>query len=112
MPQLALISCIVFVVYLFRKERKAGNGLTPQLWIPLIWMFLAGSRYVSQWLSLRGPMISVDAYSEGSPVDRVVFFSLIAIGVAILSRRHLDWGILLYDNKWLALYFLYCLSSL
>src|SRR5262249_20619080 len=82
------------------------------LWVPLIWMFLAGSRYVSQWLSLRGPSLSAEAYSEGSPVDRIVFFSLVAIGAFILSCRDIDWGKLFAENKWLVLYLLYCLSSI
>jgi O-antigen ligase len=75
-------------------------------------MFLAGSRYVSQWLSLSGGAASAGAYSEGSPIDRVVFFSLVGIGAFILSRRKIDWGKLLFENKWLALYLLYCLFSI
>jgi O-antigen ligase len=75
-------------------------------------MFLAGSRYVSQWLGLSGGATSANAYSEGSPVDRIVFFSLVGIGAFILSRRNIDWGKLLFENKWLALYLLYCLFSI
>jgi O-antigen ligase len=75
-------------------------------------MFIAGSRFVSEWFSLGGGAPSADAYSEGSPIDRAVFFSLVGIGAFILSKRNIDWGKLLSENKWLAVYFLYCLCSI
>ncbi len=111
MPQLAALICIVFILYLFWSDRKRKDGPSSVLWVPLIWMFLAGSRYVSSWLSLSGPALSVDAYAEGSPVDAAAFGLLIAAGVFILSRRKIDWGQLLIQNKWIWLYLLYCLLS-
>ena len=112
MPQLASISCLFFILYLFRTDLKKSNGPSMALWVPLIWMFLAGSRWASSWLNLSAPLESVDAYSEGSPVDRAVFFSLIVAGAYILSRRKIDWSRLLNRNQWIVLYFVYCLSSL
>ena len=111
-PQLAVIICIFFILYLFRMDLKKSSGPSIALWIPLVWMFLAGSRYASSWLSLGTPLASIDAYDEGSPVDRAVFFSLIGAGTFILSRRKINWGQLLSQNKWIVLYFLYCLSSI
>ena len=58
------------------------------------------------------PLASADDYAEGSPVDRAVFFSLIAAAVYVLSQRKIDWRRLLVQNKWIALYFLFCLSSI
>jgi O-antigen ligase len=75
-------------------------------------MFLAGSRYASSWLSLGAPPTSVDAYSEGSPVDRAVFFGLIVWGIAVLSRRNISWGRLFGQNMWIVLYLFYCLASI
>ncbi len=80
-------------------------------WAPLVWMFLAGSRWASSWLSLSTPISSVDWYSEGSPVDRAVFFGLIVWGLVVLARRNINWGRLLAKNAWLALYLLFCLAS-
>src|SRR5215813_8200680 len=111
-PQLALIICIFFIVCLFRIDLKKSNGPPIALWVPLVWMFLAGSRYASSWLNLGAPLASVDDYSEGSPVDRAVFFSLIGVGAFLLSRRKIDWGRLRSQNKWIVFYFLYCLSSI
>jgi len=110
-PGIAAISCLLFVAFLFWKDLRKPD--VPRIsWAPLVWMFLAGSRYVSSWLSLRRPMLSVEAYAEGSPVDRAAFFLLIVWGIVVLARRNIDWGRLLRENKWLALYLLYCLCSM
>src|SRR5262245_14384631 len=111
-PALAVLICILFVVYLFGMDSKKSNGHSIALWIPLFWMFLAGSRYPSSWLDLRSPIISADAIAEGNPFNASVFFSLIAVSAFILSRRKIDWSRLLSQNKWIVLYFLYCLSSI
>jgi exopolysaccharide production protein ExoQ len=108
-PPVAAVVFLAFVAYLFHREFK----LNPQdriSWAPLIWIFLAGSRYVSSWLSMRGPG-GVTGYAEGSPVDRAVFFALIAWGLVVLLRRTVDWGALFARNKVLVVYFLFCLSS-
>ena len=88
-------------------DLKKSDGPSNALWIPLFWMFLAGGRFVSQWLELRGPLTS-DAYLEGSPLDAAVFFLLIGAGVFVLLKRKIDWGQLMTQNKWICLYFLYC----
>lgn len=102
---------LLFIGYLFWIDVKKREGRSIS-WVPLVWMFLAGSRWVSSWLSLSSPLDSVDAYAEGSPVDRAVFFALILAGAAVLSRRNIDWGKLFSQNKWIVLYLAYCLSSI
>jgi exopolysaccharide production protein ExoQ len=108
---IATLACVLFVVHLFRRDALAHPQAPWALWVPLVWMFLAGSRWASSWLNLSPPLDSADAYSEGSPVDRAVFFSLIVAGVLVLARRQIDWGDLVGRNKLLALYLVYCLLS-
>jgi O-antigen ligase len=91
-----------------REDPDTSNAI----WIPLIWMFLAGSRYLSQWLDLGGGVSSFQVYQEGSPVDAAVFAALILAGAAILLRRKLDWRAILARNKWIWLYFLFCTISI
>lgn len=112
MAGLATILCLSLIVYLFRKDLKNTADLSNGLWIPLVWIFLAASRWASSWLNLSVPMASADAYSEGSPVDRAVFFSLIVAGVIVLSKRKIDWNLLMAKNSLLIIYFLYCLMSI
>ncbi len=106
-PQLAALICILFILYLFWVDRKRSEDVSSALWIPLIWMLLAGSRYVSQWLNLGSPVGSPDAYLEGDPVNRNVFLLLMVAGVIVLGRRKLAWGRLLAHNGWIWLYFLF-----
>src|SRR3990170_2736646 len=118
MPLLATVICAVFVLYLFWVDAKRTD-ISKALWIPLIWMFLAGSRFVSQWLNFGVAMPAAatmdayrDAYLEGSPLDRAVFAALIAAGVIALLRRRLDWGRLLRQNGWIWLFFLFAAVSI
>jgi len=108
---IATLAYLLFIAYLFWNDVKKREG-TSISWVPLAWMFLAGSRWVSSWLSLSGPLTSVDDYAEGSPVDRAVFFALILAGVFVLSQRKINWSELFTQNPWIVLYFLYCLSSI
>jgi O-antigen ligase len=114
MRDAATLICIVFMLYLFLMDRKKSDRLSSALWIPLIWMFLAGSRYVSAWLDIGKPVQWVSAdqisavYNEGSPVDAAVFFLLMAAGAFVLFRRKIDWSSWLTENKWIWLYFIYC----
>ena len=102
--QLALLVCISLILYLFWMDRKKNEGVSNAIWIPFIWMFIAGSRFVSQWLNLRAPT-SADVYLEGNPVDRAVFILLIIAGTMILQRRRINWNSWFAKNKWIWLYF-------
>ena len=82
------------------------------VWVPFLWMFLAGSRYVSEWLNLGEPAAATAVgYSEGSPLDATVFLALIVAGVWILAQRKVDWATLLTRNAWICLFFLFALTS-
>jgi exopolysaccharide production protein ExoQ len=110
MGSFAAFACIAFVVYLFRADARENPDASPALWIPLTWMFLAGSRYVSAWLNLGGTG-SAGSYDEGSPIDAAVFFVLLVAGLVVLARRSLQWGSVFWHNKLLVAYLLFCLVS-
>jgi O-antigen ligase len=74
-------------------------------------MFFAGSRYLSSWLGLSPEFQSAQDYTEGSPIDRAVFFGLIVLGILVLLGRKVDWQRVLVGNSWIVLYLLYCLAS-
>jgi exopolysaccharide production protein ExoQ len=111
MRALAAVVCVVLIGYLFWRDlRKPGRDSIS--WVPFVWMFIAGSRFVSHWLTMRTPGGVVEAYSEGSSVDRAVFFLLILWGSVVLAKRNIQWGQLLSSNKWIVAYFVFCLVSL
>jgi exopolysaccharide production protein ExoQ len=110
--ELAALICILFILYLFWSDMKQDDSTSVTLWIPMAWMFLAGSRYISQWFDLGGGVSSFQMYQEGSLVDSIIFAALIIAGATILYRRGLDWGHLLVRNKWIFFYFLFCAISI
>ncbi len=112
-PEIAASLCIVFILFLFRTERKREERFSRALWIPLIWMFFGAGRYLDEWLhlGLKG-LATVEGYDEGNPVNAVTFLVLIMAGLYILSKRKIDWGRFLSRNKLIWLYIFYCLISI
>ena len=109
--QIATLLVVIFILYLFWADLKEDQESSNAVWIPMIWMFLAGSRYVSQWLDLGQPIDPREIYREGSPLDAAIFGALIVAGATVLARRGLDWGRLLLENRWIGFYFLFCAVS-
>ena len=107
-PQLAALIFILFIAYLFWVDIRKTSNASNALWIPLIWMLLGGSRFVSQWLNLGVPA----SKEEGSAIDAVVFFILILAGVMILMRREVNGKGLFKQNAWIWLYFCFGLVSI
>jgi O-antigen ligase len=112
MQSLATVFCLLFILYLFWTDLKRPDSPSSALSVPLAWMFLAGSRWVSSWLNVSHGFESANDYADGSPLDAAVFFTLIVAGIAILARRKIDWHRLLLNNKWIVLYLVYCLASM
>jgi exopolysaccharide production protein ExoQ len=105
--QFAALICFLFIFSLFWIDLKKSQTGSRALWIPFIWMFLAGSRYISQWLNLGSSIETGDAYLEGSPVDRAIFLVLILAGIMVLARRRLQWSKLLTNNWGVWLFFIF-----
>ena len=111
MSKLASLLCLSFIGYLFLRDISRPDGRSLALWLPTVWVFLAGSRFVSAWLNLSPDFEVPAAYAEGSPIDRTVFLSLILGGIIVLASRNIDWPGFIMNNPWLVLYLLYCLFS-
>jgi len=111
-PHLATLLCFLCIAYLFWVDRKQAEGVSGAAWIPLLWMFFAGSRFASQWLNLGSPdLLSADVYDEGNPLNRSVFLGLFIAGVVVLGQRKVDWPAVLKENPWLFLFFLFAAIS-
>jgi O-antigen ligase len=104
-PSIALLLCFSFILALLRLEKNRESNVSGALWIPLIWMIITGSRFVSQWIN---PHAGGGSVEDGSPVDRVVFFGLIIGGILVLSRRKIPWSQTIGQNLPLILFLGYC----
>jgi exopolysaccharide production protein ExoQ len=102
--------CLALIAFLFWRDSRVRQTEAIS-WAPFAWMFIAGSRFPSAWLQLRGP-VSVEAYAEGNSFDRTIFLILILWGIYVLAQRKINWSALFADNKWLLAYLAYCLLSI
>src|SRR5712691_4869242 len=108
-PSLASLLTVVFILYLFMRGFRQQSKVSHALWIPWLWITLAGSQYISQWLNpVPGIDTSADSYVEGSPIDRAIFFLLIASSLYVLWKRQISWSQIFQNNAWFILYLSYC----
>jgi O-antigen ligase len=109
-PPLALLFCFIFVVFAYRVDAKYTREVSRDLWVPLIWLLITGSRPISVWLGYLGVSIFPPDPS-GSPLDAAIYFLLILCGMRILARRQLNWSAFYGKNQILILLFAYMAVS-
>jgi exopolysaccharide production protein ExoQ len=106
-----LIFC-VGVAGLFYLDRDRSVRTSKALWLPVIWLWIIGSRPVSDWLGMGGGAGgNLAATLDGNPVDAAIYLALVAIGVIVLLSRWNKTSALLAANAPVIIYFLYCLIS-
>jgi exopolysaccharide production protein ExoQ len=109
MQSLALLACTLFVAFLFYRDPARDPKVSAALWIPLIWIAIVASRLPSQWLGVQG--VQTQAYQDGNPLDRMVYLTLLFLGVCVLMSRSVRWGGLIKENFALSLLILLGLFS-
>ncbi len=109
-PPIATVVFAFGILGLFWLERDRNSRVSGALWIPVVWMLIAGSRMVSEWLQVA-PATTVDQYLEGSPLDRLVLGSLLAAGLIVLVSRGTKVVTVLRANGPILLFFSYCAVS-
>jgi exopolysaccharide production protein ExoQ len=113
---LAILICSIGVAGLFVLDRDKSVRTSWALWLPVIWLWIAGSRSVSAWLFGQevGSMTAGALAStlDGSPLDAAIFEALILAGVIVILLRRKNRAIaLLKVNGPVLIYFLYCMLS-
>jgi O-antigen ligase len=109
-PYIALFICIVGIGGLFFLDRDTSVRNSRALWLPVIWLWIVGSRPVSAWFGIALPA-DVDVQLHGSPVDRFVFSVLLAAGIVVLIRRSSRTNAFLRASWPILIYFAFCLLS-
>jgi exopolysaccharide production protein ExoQ len=112
-PQAASLLFILIIAGLYVLDRDRDAKTSKALWIPVIWMAIAGSRALAEWMAALGwgtPISQADAYSDGSPLDRNVLTALLVLGIIVLVRRK-RFTALLLTNIPILLFFLYSALS-
>ena len=109
-PTLALILWFVLLLALLRFDPAKEPGTSFALWVPVLWIFISGSRLPSQWLGTDVES-QAQAFEEGNPLDRAIYFLLILLAMAILMRRGFNWVDFCRRNFTLVLLLMFALVS-
>ncbi len=110
---LAFLIVGIGIIGLFYLDRDKSVKPSKALWLPVIWLWLVGSRPASMWLGMSGPSSGdiLNSTLEGSPMDAAIFQVLIIAGVIVLARRGKRTTALLRAIGPVLIYFAYCLIS-
>lgn len=110
-PPIALLATVAFVFFLFRRDIRQRPNVTGALWLPIVWVLLMGSRSVAQWLHMFG-FNTLGSVEEGSPLDAVVYSSLIIAGLYVLDKRQVGLAEVFRNNGFLMAFLLYCFIAI
>jgi exopolysaccharide production protein ExoQ len=109
-PSLALAVWLIFLAGLLYLDPARIVGTSPALWVPVIWMFIVGTRLPSQWLG--GKVVSAArAFEEGNSLDRTIFCIFILLATGILMSRSFKWSDFFGRNLALTAFLLFALLS-
>jgi exopolysaccharide production protein ExoQ len=106
-PSLALVLCLVFVLWLLRDEAKQSKSISGAIWIPLAWSFVLATRPLSVWLGPEQTTMAPEGVLEDKLIDKLLLVFLMVAGLVVLGRRPTAWGVIARANKWIVIYFIY-----
>jgi exopolysaccharide production protein ExoQ len=108
-PSVARLICAFGIAVFFYLDRERTVRTSKALWLPVVYLWIIGSRSVSDWFGITptGGNVQLD----GSPVDAAVFGILLAAAIIVLIRRGTRTHALLKANWPILIYFAYCLIS-
>jgi len=90
-PIIALFLWLAFLIGLLHFDPAKIPRTPVALWVPVIWMFIVGTRLPSQWLSGEVSLAS-GALEEGNSFDRTTYCLFILLAIGILRSRSFNWG--------------------
>ena len=106
----ALIATLVTILVsamVMRYDRDKVR-ISKAIWIPFLWLSIASSRPVSNWVSFGAPTDVSDQYIEGSPIDRNVLTALLVVAVVVLSGRSRQVKAIVRANTPIVIFLAYC----
>ena len=111
-PLLAAIICACGIAGLYYLDGDKTVRTSKALWLPIVYLWIIGTRPVSDWLSGAVYGFGTDyTASAGSPIDVAIFALLLVSALGVLIRRGRRVFPLLLPNWPILVYFLFCLFS-
>lgn len=94
------------IIWFLRKDTRRRPGVSGALWIPTAWVGIISTKSVAGWIG-GGGSDSLD----GSPVDALFFFAMIAAAFFVLVKRQVNWGDFIVRNWSILLFYVFLLIS-
>jgi len=104
-PQIATVVYLAGILGLFLLDPERKPKTSKALWLPVVWLWINGSRPLSAWLEMKPPS-AVDL--DGSPLDRTLYALLMVGAVIVLVKRRPSVIRTLRANPAVLLFVLYC----
>lgn len=112
MPTLALLLCLLFIIYGIASDSKPRSSVSMAIWIPTILLLILGSRPVSLWVSGGTVHLGVMGNETvGSSIDQLFFLTVIVSSFLVASLRRVKWTKLFASNAAIMLFYLYFVAS-
>ena len=109
-PSLATLIYACGIAGLFYLDRDKSVRTSKALWLPVIYLWIIGSRPVSDWLGMSPPA-EADVQLDGSPIDRTFFLVLLIAALCVLVHRGQRTLKVLNANWPILAFYLFCLVS-
>ncbi len=109
-PSVASLIYACGIAGLFYLDRDKSARTSKALWLPVVYLWIVGSRPVSAWLGVM-PAGETEVQLEGSPVDRAVYLALLIAATCVLVYRGRSTTRFLKANWPVLAYFLFGLAS-
>ena len=93
-------------------NRESMERTSPALWIPIVWLFIAGSRPISLWFVGGHLDDPTNVFLEGSPFDRNILTALILGALIVLFGRQRRLAAVAGTIGPFLLFVLYCAVSI
>jgi exopolysaccharide production protein ExoQ len=110
-PPIALFLWFVLLLALLCFDPAKIRETSGALWVPVTWMFFAGSRLPSQWFGAITGQSWVVSLEDGNPLDRTINLVLMGLAIAVLVSRSFAWGSFFKRNFVLMLFIIFALLS-
>lgn len=111
MQILGTVLFTAIIAGLFYLDRDPGVRTSKMLWIPIIWMLIAGSRNVSVWLNASAEGSVANRFTESNTWDAAAAIILIAAALLVLNYRSRKVAAFLRVNSPVLLFLFYCALS-
>ena len=111
-PSIASLVYACGIAGLFYLDRDKSVRTSKALWLPVVYLWIIGSRPISAWLGIS-PAYGTNVQLEGSPIDATFFAVLMVAAISVLAYRGRRIAAFI-TTKFPApifIYFLYCLVS-